>query len=391
MNLTELPPEVLVTIFLYLRTKFVLKTVTRVCKLFYHIITPEAAWKTRFGKIWPKRLANCDLDPILPRWKELCHQNEEFDERWLEPKTKFDSFTINQEFPIDSVLLLNHGMTLITGSRDRSISVKDIQNIENFDNLSELPCTYINDHEGWIWQLISDPVISGRFCSGSWDGYIMLWDLQCTDCVSSVYLRTHPICMKWRSNDMLVAGCFDKTIRVIDPRTFSEVAMLKNHTRTVLCLHVDDDVIVSGGEDKTLCIFDRRAGKLRKTVKLASPAFSMHYWNDGYNLLRVAGRENIFYIDTSANSYELVKTDPNTGHSRRVNDFAQFEGALLTASADGTLQVHEPSISSPSRLILDKRKAEITRLSTCENILASASSDGNICLWKLKEQGQILL
>ena len=81
------------------------------------------------------------------RWKELCHQNEEFDEHWLEPKTKFDSFTINQEFPIDSVLLLNHGKTLITGSRDRSISVKDIQNIKNFDNLSELPCTYINDHE----------------------------------------------------------------------------------------------------------------------------------------------------------------------------------------------------------------------------------------------------
>ena len=67
MNLTDLPPEVLVTIFLYLRTKFVLNTVTRVCKLFYHIITPEATWKTRFGKIWPRRLTNNDSDCILPR------------------------------------------------------------------------------------------------------------------------------------------------------------------------------------------------------------------------------------------------------------------------------------------------------------------------------------
>lgn len=35
----------------------------------------------------------------------------------------------------------------------------------------------------------------------------------------------------------------------------------------------------------------------------------------------------------------LLQTDPNTGHSKKVNDFAQFKGAFLTASADGTVQV----------------------------------------------------
>ena len=67
MNLTDLPPEVLLLIFLNLKTKFVLSSVTRVCKLFYHIITPKATWKTRFGKIWPKRSTNCDLNGIIPR------------------------------------------------------------------------------------------------------------------------------------------------------------------------------------------------------------------------------------------------------------------------------------------------------------------------------------
>ena len=62
MNLTDLPPEVLLTIFLYLRSKFVLTTITCVCKLFYYIITPGATWKIRFGKIWPKRITNNDLD-----------------------------------------------------------------------------------------------------------------------------------------------------------------------------------------------------------------------------------------------------------------------------------------------------------------------------------------
>ena len=67
MNLTDLPPEVLLLIFLNLKTKFVLSSVTCVCKLFYHIITPKATWKTRFGKIWPKRSTNCDLNGIIPR------------------------------------------------------------------------------------------------------------------------------------------------------------------------------------------------------------------------------------------------------------------------------------------------------------------------------------
>ena len=46
------------------------------------------------------------------------------------------------------------------------------------------------------------------------------------------------------------------------------MVLLKSHTRSVLCLHVDDDVIVSGSEDKTLCIYDRRAGKLWKTLQV---------------------------------------------------------------------------------------------------------------------------
>ena len=47
------------------------------------------------------------------------------------------------------------------------------------------------------------------------------------------YLRTHPICMKWRSNDMLVAGCFDKTIRVIDPRSMKLFITMENSRNIV--------------------------------------------------------------------------------------------------------------------------------------------------------------
>lgn len=68
MNLTELPPELLLTVFLHLKTKFLLHTVASVCKLFYNLLTPEATWKSRFGKIWPKRAKDNESDCIYPRY-----------------------------------------------------------------------------------------------------------------------------------------------------------------------------------------------------------------------------------------------------------------------------------------------------------------------------------
>ncbi|CAB4040288.1 F-box WD repeat-containing 9, partial [Paramuricea clavata] len=95
----------------------------------------------------------------------------------------------------------------------------DIYYVQVSAQLMLFTLNYYTTTKGWIWRLISDPVIPERFCSGSWDGYIKLWDLRSTKCAGSVDLRTHPICMTWRSNDTLVAGCFDKTVRLIDPRS----------------------------------------------------------------------------------------------------------------------------------------------------------------------------
>ena len=46
------------------------------------------------------------------------------------------------------------------------------------------------------------------------------------------------------------------------------ISRLKNHSRPVLCLSVDDKFIISGSEDKTLCVYDRRAAQVYKTVKV---------------------------------------------------------------------------------------------------------------------------
>lgn len=46
------------------------------------------------------------------------------------------------------------------------------------------------------------------------------------------------------------------------------VEKLKNHTSSVLCLYANNDVIISGSDDQTLCVFDKKAGKVLKKLQV---------------------------------------------------------------------------------------------------------------------------
>ena len=66
-----------------------------------------------------------------------------------------------------------------------------------------------------------------------------------------------------------MAGAFNWRIYHIDPRLSSIVAVKKYHTHPVLCLAVDDRYIISGSEDRTVCVYDRRADGLVKTLTVS--------------------------------------------------------------------------------------------------------------------------
>lgn len=64
---------------------------------------------------------------------------------------------------------------LVSGSRDRSIAVVDLDNsIESGEVKSELKA---NAHAGWVWDFCT--VQNGEvLVSGGWDGFVKLWDMQ---------------------------------------------------------------------------------------------------------------------------------------------------------------------------------------------------------------------
>ena len=71
-------------------------------------------------------------------------------------------------------------------------------------------------------------------------------------------------------SDMLIAGCYDQKVYLIDPRSCEVIKRLRYHKKPVLCLAVDDDFIITGSEDKTVTVYDKRAAKVYKTIEVNS-------------------------------------------------------------------------------------------------------------------------
>ena len=60
-------------------------------------------------------------------------------------------------------------------------------------------------------------------------------------------------------------------MHLYDPRTdgMKPIKTLKNHKKAVLSISVDDTNIISASEDGTICVWNRKAGKIAKTLTVS--------------------------------------------------------------------------------------------------------------------------
>lgn len=173
---------------------------------------------------------------------------------------------------------------------------------------------------------------------------------------------------------VLITGSYDRTVRVWNMETGTELHCLKGHTRAVKALQFDEVKLITGSMDSTLKVWDWRRGKCIRT--LSGHTEGVVCLNYDSNVLASGS------VDATIKVWNLRTGGAFTlrGHSDWVNSVQLWDSNATdgdSLSLGPSLLDGPPMTSSPltCSLQIDPGK-----------MLFSASDDGTIRLWDLTQR-----
>ena len=162
---------------------------------------------------------------------------------------------------------------LISGSRDRSLIIWDIDQAADTDEEKEwgLPRKIMTGHSHFISDI--DLSQDSRFClSSSWDGTIRLWNLKTAQTHKTLIGHTKDVLSVAFSPDnrQIASGSIDKSVKIWNVHGVCKFTVDQNpHTDWVSCVRYFHDVkqpiVVSASWDKTIKVWDNAVMSLMHT------------------------------------------------------------------------------------------------------------------------------
>lgn len=371
-NLTQLPVEILFTIFQFLEAQFLSTTVSQVCRRFNELLLDGATWKAWMNIKWTNKY----LVPPGPEidWKEACIQRERQNHLWKNPERTMERTIL----PIVHIAIVDcfHKLPnqhVVSASRDRSFCVWDINNRAN----DSIVHHSVDAHDGWIWCITGS---SDQMFTGSWDQSVKCWD------INNLFRRTQTIlykaavlCLAYRDN-VLYTGTFDG-VHSRDLRGPKQTQKIfRYHRKPILGITlVDQNYLVSISEDTTLVARDIRMTKILKTCKFDTYPTSLfagngHVWVGDK-------RGSIHLLDSPG--FETVKVWRNV-HKKNITALEHSLGGIISVSIDKTVCVLEPTedVKVITRL---ETKEELTGFATVGDQLISSMTGPDVSVWSPKE------
>ncbi|KPI39514.1 F-box/WD repeat-containing protein 7 [Cyphellophora attinorum] len=185
-------------------------------------------------------------------------------------------------------------------------------------------------------------------------------------------------------DDILVSGGCDRDVRVWDMSTGKSVHTLRGHTSTVRCLKMSDaHTAISGSRDTTLRIWDIPSG-MCKTVLVGHQASVRCLAIHGD--LCVSGS-----YDTTARVWSISEgrcLRTLTGHFSQIYAIA-FDGQrIATGSLDTSVRIWDPK-NGMCQAILQGHTSLVGQLQMRGNTLVTGGSDGSVRVWSLQRMTPI--
>ncbi|CAN9505701.1 unnamed protein product [Ophioblennius macclurei] len=294
------------------------------------------------------------------------------------PTLEYMSLSTSHIAQINSVLLLGgEGRVCATASRDWNVKLWDLEAASGGTLLHTLVGKGgFSAHQGWVWCLDSQgPLLA----SGGFDNTVRLWDLQAGGAERGVMKGNCAVlCLSYQT-DVLLTGSLDNKVTLYDPRAGNAlIKVLELHGSPVMSMVADDKYVISGGKAHTVVIYDRRADKTLKKIRLKSYLMSMSY--DGKEVWGGDSSGMLHSFSMQSDNLGLV-SDFDVGHTDLITGIHKSPGSLYTCSTDRTVKIHIPC-APPKTLCTMHYEAAVHRLSVQAGVLAVASGSENVEVWR---------
>ncbi|XP_060038437.1 F-box/WD repeat-containing protein 9 [Erinaceus europaeus] len=229
------------------------------------------------------------------------------------------------------------------------------------------------------WRLRVQRRVRSRY--PAWDSTVKLWDMAADgQQFGEIKDKAAVLCLSYLP-DILVTGTYNKKVTIYDPRAGPGLLQTQQvHSSAVLALMADERHIISGSEDHTLVVFDRRANGVLQRLQLDSYLLCMSYhepqlWaGDNQGLLHVFANHG--------GSFRLARSF-DVGHRSHITGIQHSLGALYTTSTDKTVRVHLPT--DPPRTLCTRTHDDVLNGVCAEgNFMVAASGGLSLEVWRLK-------
>lgn len=383
-SLGNIPVEIFLHICSYLDARFIAHSLSLVCKRFYEILSDTTLWRLRITKRWGSKYPPVPVNADDFNWRLACVCIEDQHEFWNRKDVKMEAILRKDVHyaAVDGIHLMNSGMLCVSGSRDRSIVVWDLSDVLNGG--TEVPYQVsLNAHNGWIWKLTS---CGETMYSCSFDSTLKSWHFTPSLQSLSVFQCEAAALSVACANNLLAAGTFARSVMLFDTRVgLLHINSYRAHQSAVIALSMSGDLIVSASEDRRVAVWDQRAGKVLKRIKLyenkgEDNAFPMSL-SFSENLLYVGDNKGKLHLLNPAHGWFNIVESYEVGHTAMLTCVKHGMGSILTSSTDGTVRVSTPTQKPEAIAVIVSQAGEVTGFDYKNGVLAVAGTDSALEFW----------
>ncbi|XP_071634636.1 F-box/WD repeat-containing protein 9-like [Temnothorax longispinosus] len=236
--------------------------------------------------------------------------------------------------------------------------------IENFGRIKSTHSSGIRDLtaiDNTIYSCSMDPNVKSWMFTNTGLVYQRTYDLPRSDRFSSLWSPCMSSCPGPR-RDLFATGLDCGTIYVFDSRFRNNpISHYRPHTRDVNSLAMNAEYILSTSLDKTVSVWDQRAGRTMKSITFPGEAHFPTCINMRQDLVFVGTRTwdksrswdfPKLHVLNPKDDFKLVKSY-STEHTKSITKVHLTHECLITSSEDGTVRI--ASLTDPPKPIATLR------------------------------------